>query len=179
VLSACAPGVGLLGATALAATVTDLSQFRSGRQFAAWLGLTLLQNCSGGKERLGRISKMGDKYLRRLLINGMTSIVARNAYRPGVAEARVTALLTRKPLRVATVATANHAARAIWAIMTRGEIYRAPAPPEPSPPDTARSTRHTRNELREGRRKPDVSGAWDSGPRVDSGNVSGGYRSSR
>ena len=69
------PGVGLLGATALAATVTDPAQFRSGRQFAAWLELTPLQNCSGGKERLGRISKMGDKYLRRLLINGMTSII--------------------------------------------------------------------------------------------------------
>jgi transposase len=121
------PGVGLLGATALAATVTDPAQFRSGRQFAAWLGLTPLQNCSGGKERLGRISKMGDQYLRRLLINGMTSIVARNAHRPGVAEPRVVALLARKPLRVATVAMANHAARVIWAIMVRGETYRAPA----------------------------------------------------
>jgi transposase len=120
------PGVGLLGATALAATVTDPAQFRSGRQFAAWLGLTPLQNCSGGKERLGRISKMGDQYLRRLLINGMTSIVARNAYRPGVAEPRVVALLARKPMRVATVAMANHAARVIWAIMVRGESYRAP-----------------------------------------------------
>ena len=120
------PGVGLLGATALAATVTDPAQFRSGRQFAAWLGLTPLQNCSGGKERLGRISKMGDQYLRRLLINGMTSIVARNAYRPGVAEPRVVALLARKPMRVATVAMANHAARVIWAIMVRGETYRAP-----------------------------------------------------
>ena len=124
------PGVGLLGATALAATVTDPAQFRSGRQFAAWLGLTPLPNCSGGKERLGRISKMGDQYLRRLLINGMTSIVARNAYRPGVAEPRVVALLARKPLRVATVAMANHTARVIWAIMVRGETYRAPAAPE-------------------------------------------------
>jgi transposase len=60
----------------------------------------------------------------------MTSIIARNAYRPGVADARVTALLARKPLRVATVAMANHTARAIWAIMTRGETYRVPAPPE-------------------------------------------------
>lgn len=61
----------------------------------------------------------------------MTSIIARNVSRPGVADARVTALLARKPLRVATVAMANHAARAIWAIMTRGETYRAPARPEP------------------------------------------------
>ena len=122
------PGVGLLGATALAATVTDPTQFRSGRQFAAWLGLTPLQNCSGGKERLGRISKMGDQYLRRLLIVGMTSLVARNVRRPDVADPRINALLARKPLRVATVAMANHAARAIWAIMARGETYRAPAP---------------------------------------------------
>jgi transposase len=124
------PGVGLLGATALAATVTDPAQFRSGRQFAAWLGLTPLQNCSGGKERLGRISKMGDQYLRRLLINGMTSLVARNVRRPDMADPRIAALLARKPLRVATVAMANHAARAIWAIMARGETYRAPAPLE-------------------------------------------------
>lgn len=124
------PGVGLLGATALAATVTDPTQFRSGRQFAAWLGLTPLQNCSGGKERLGRISKMGDQYLRRLLINGMTSLVARNARRPDMADPRVAALLARKPLRVATVAMANHAARAIWAIMVRGDTYRAPPPLE-------------------------------------------------
>jgi transposase len=122
------PGVGLLGATALAATVTDPAQFRSGRQFAAWLGLTPLQNCSGGKERLGRISKMGDQYLRRLLINGMTSLVARNVRRPDRADPRINALLARKPLRVATVAMANHAARAIWAIMIRGEPYRAPLP---------------------------------------------------
>jgi transposase len=122
------PGVGLLGATALAATVTDPTQFRSGRQFAAWLGLTPRQNCSGGKERLGRISKMGDQYLRRLLVNGMTSLVARNVRRPDMADPRIAALLARKPLRVATVAMANHAARAIWAIMARGETYRAPRP---------------------------------------------------
>jgi transposase len=122
------PGVGLLGATALAATVTDPAQFRSGRQFAAWLGLTPLQNSSGGKERLGRISKMGDQYLRRLLIVGMTSLVRRNLHRPDAADPRITALLARKPVRVATVAMANHAARTIWAIMVRGEVYRAPAP---------------------------------------------------
>ena len=70
------PGVGLLGATAIAATVTDPTQFRSGRQFRPWLGLTPLNNSnsSGGKERLGRISKMGDQYLRRLLVTGMTSL---------------------------------------------------------------------------------------------------------
>ena len=121
------PGVGLLGATALAATVTDPTQFRSGRQFAAWLGLTPLNNSSGGKERLGRISKMGDQYLRRLLVTGMTSLVRRNKHHPDAADPRINALLARKPPRLVTVAMANRAARAIWAIMVRGEIYRMPA----------------------------------------------------
>src|SRR6516165_8178621 len=76
------PGIGPVGATALAASVTDPRQFRSGRQFAAWLGLTPLQKSSGGKERLGRITKMGDKYLRKLLIVGMTSLVCRAKYAP-------------------------------------------------------------------------------------------------
>jgi transposase len=122
------PGIGLLGATAMAASVTDPTQFRSGRQFAAWLGLTPLNNSSGGKERLGRISKMGDQYLRRLLVTGMTSLVRRNKHHPSVADPRINALLARKPLRLATVAMANRAARAIWAIMVRGDVYRAPAP---------------------------------------------------
>ena len=121
------PGVGLLGATAIAATVTDPTQFRSGRQFAAWLGLTPLNNSSGGKERLGRISKMGDQYLRRLLVTGMTSLVRRNKHHPDSADPRINALLARKPPRLVTVAMANRAARAIWAIMVRGEIYRMPA----------------------------------------------------
>ena len=120
------PGVGLLGATAIAATVTDPTQFRSGRQFAAWLGLTPLNKSSGGKERLGRISKMGDQYLRRLLVTGMTSLVRRNVHHPNLADPRINALLARKPLRLVTVAPANRAARAIWAIMVRGDIYRAP-----------------------------------------------------
>src|SRR4051794_31929847 len=118
------PGVGLLGATAIAATVTDPTQFRSGRQFAAWLGLTPLNNSSGGKERLGR---MGDQYLRRLLVTGMTSLVRRNKHHPDSADPRINALLARKPLRLVTVAMANRAARAIWAIMVRGDVYRVPA----------------------------------------------------
>ena len=76
------PGIGPVGATALAASVTDPHQFRSGRQFAAWLGLTPLQKSSGGKERLGRITKMGDKYLRKLLVVGMTSLVRRAKHNP-------------------------------------------------------------------------------------------------
>ena len=119
------PGIGPVGATALAASVTDPHQFRSGRQFAAWLGLTPLQKSSGGKERLGRITKMGDKYLRKLLIVGMTSLACRAKYNPETIEPRLANLLARKPVRVATVAMANKTARTIWAIMTRGETYRA------------------------------------------------------
>jgi transposase len=117
------PGVGPIGATALAASVTDPGQFRSGRQFAAWLGLTPLQNSSGGKERLGRISKMGDGYLRKLLVIGATSLVRRARNRPETVDHRMADLLARKPVRLVTVAMANKMARIVWAIMTRGEVY--------------------------------------------------------
>jgi transposase len=119
------PGIGPVGAMALAASVTDPHQFRSGWQFATWLGLTPLQRSSGGKERLGRIIKMGDKYLRELLIVGMTSLVRRAKYNPGRIDPRLADLLARKPTRVATVAMANKTARVIWASMARGETYRA------------------------------------------------------
>ncbi len=118
------PGIGPIGATAFAASVTDPAQFKSGRQFAAWLGLTPLQNSSGGKERLGRISKMGDKYLRRLLVIGATSLTRQYKNRPEKVPAHFASLLARKPLRVATVAMANKMARIIWALMTRKETYR-------------------------------------------------------
>jgi transposase len=118
------PGIGTVCATALAASVTDASQFRSGRQFAAWLGLTPLQHSSGGKERLGRISKMGDKYLRRLLVVGMTSLVRRAKYKPESVDPWLADLLSRKPARLVTVALANKAARVVWAIMVRGGVYR-------------------------------------------------------
>lgn len=119
------PGIGPVGATALAASVTDASQFSSGRQFAAWLGLTPRQNSSGGKERLGRITKMGDKYLRQLLVIGATSLVRRAKDKPEAVDPRFVALLARKPARVASVAMANKMARIAWAILTRGENYRA------------------------------------------------------
>ena len=117
------PGIGPVGATALAASVTDPGQFRSGRQFAAWLGLTPLQSSSGGKEGLGRITKMGDKYLRKLLVVGATFLVRRARHKPDTTDPRLVALLARKPVRVATVAMANKMARIVWAIMTRGETY--------------------------------------------------------
>ena len=119
------PGIGPIGATALSASVTDPGQFCSGRQFAAWLGLTPLQNSSGGKERLGRISKMGDKYLRRLLVIGATAQVRSARTKPTTAHPHLVGLLARKPVRVATVAMANKMARIVWAVMTRGEVYQA------------------------------------------------------
>jgi transposase len=121
------PGIGIISATALAASVTDPQQFRSGREFAAWLGLTPLQSSSGGKERMGRISKMGDKYLRRLLVVGMTSLVRQARVSPTSVDPRIVELLARKPVRLATVAMANRTARIVWAVMARGETYHRPA----------------------------------------------------
>jgi transposase len=126
------PGIGPVGATALAAAVADPGQFRSGRQFAAWLGLTPLQNSSGGKQKLGRISKMGDKYLRKLLVIGATSLVLRARHKPETVHPRLADLLARKPVRVATVAMANKMARIAWAIMTRGEVYKTSHMPVPA-----------------------------------------------
>ena len=119
------PGIGPVGATALAASVADPGQFRSGREFAAWLGLTPSQNSSGGKDRLGRITKMGDRYLRKLLVVGATSLIRGAKYKPETADPRLVALLARKPVRVASVAMANKMARVVWAIMVRGEVYQA------------------------------------------------------
>ena len=118
------PGIGPVGATALAASVSDPGQFASRRQFAAWLGLTPRQNSSGGKERLGRITKMGDKHLRQLLVIGATSLVRRAKEKPDGADPRFVALLARKPARVASVAMANKMARIAWAVMARGEVFR-------------------------------------------------------
>ena len=117
------PGIGPIGASALTASVTDPHQFRSGRQFAAWLGLTPMQNSSGGKERLGRITKMGDRYLRKLLFVGAMSMVRRAKHKPETVDPRLADLLARKPIRVAAIALANKTARIIWAIMTRGGAY--------------------------------------------------------
>ncbi|WP_280822662.1 IS110 family transposase [Pseudaminobacter soli (ex Li et al. 2025)] len=119
------PGIGPVGATALAASVADPGQFRSGREFAAWLGLTPSQNSSGGKDRLGRITKMGDRYLRKLLVVGATSLIRRARYKPETVDPRLVALLARKPVRVASVAMANKMARVVWAIMARGETYQS------------------------------------------------------
>lgn len=116
------PGIGVITASALASSVTDPHQFTSGRQFAAWLGLTPRAHSSGGKERQGRISKMGDQHIRRLLVSGMTSQL-RWARRHPDAHPWVASLLARKPAKLVAVAMANKAARIAWVVMTRGELY--------------------------------------------------------
>lgn len=120
------PGIGIIGATALAASISDPHQFKSGRQFAAWLGLTPQQNSSGGKTKLGRITKMGNQHLRRLLIVGMTSRIHWATRKPETSTAWLRDMLARKPVRLVSVALANKTARAVWAIMTRGGSYRKP-----------------------------------------------------
>jgi transposase len=121
------PGVGPITASALAATITDPTLFRSGRHLAAWLGLVPRQHSTGGKTKLGRITKMGDRYLRKLLVVGMTAVIRSARRTKAPAFAWVNALLERRPARLVSVALANKAARIAWAILVRGETYRAPA----------------------------------------------------
>jgi transposase len=122
------PGVGFITATAIAATATNPSHFRSSREFAAWLGLTPRQNSSGGKERLGRVSKMGNAYLRSLIVVGATAMI-RYAREKGAVSARwINALLEKKPARLVSVAVANKTARIAWALLVRKEDYRVPVP---------------------------------------------------
>jgi transposase len=119
------PGIGFITASALAATVGDVRAFRSGRQFAAWLGLVPRQNSSGGKDRMGGISKMGDRYLRHLLVVGATAIVRYTRRKATAVSVWADRLLERKPARLVTVAVANKMARIAWAVMARQETYRA------------------------------------------------------
>ncbi len=117
------PGVGAVTASAIIASIGDGHQFRNGREFAAWLGLTPANKSSGGKEKLGRITKMGDQYLRSLLVVGMTPLVRQTKSHPERASKWLTSLLERKPARVATVAMANKTARIVWAVLTCNEPY--------------------------------------------------------
>ena len=117
------PGVGPITASAIVATVGDATQFKSGRQFAAWLGLVPQQRSSGGKERLGRISKRGDGYIRRLMIHGARAVVGWRKRRPMAGDPWLGGLLARRHVNVATVALANKSARIAWALMARGRIY--------------------------------------------------------
>src|SRR5262249_51417960 len=121
------PGVGAITAATIKSLVPDPGGFRSGRHFAAWLGLAPRPHSSGGKDRLGRISKMGNPELRTLLVIGATSVlrIARNDART---RSWLTALLARRPFKVAAVALANKMARIIWALLNKGGIYRRPEP---------------------------------------------------
>ena len=121
------PGIGPITASAIVAAVPDASIFRSGRQFAAWLGLTPKAHSSGGKEKLGGISKQGDGYIRRLLVVGATSVI-RVARKETSSKLWATKLLERKPARVVSVALANKTARIVWAMLARGEDYAVRAP---------------------------------------------------
>jgi transposase len=118
------PGVGPIIASAITAAVPDPGVFASGRHFAAWLGLVPRQNSTGGKPRLGRISKQGDANLRRLLIVGAQSVL--RWVRPGKSNPWIVELLARRTCKLVGVALANKMARIAWALMMRGETYRAP-----------------------------------------------------
>ena len=117
------PGVGRLGAITLALTV-EPENFASGRHFAAWLGLTPKEHSTGGKQRMGKISKAGNERLRQLLFVGAMSVI--RFAKPGrkSASAWLLQLLERKPRKLAAVALANKMARIVWAMMSRGEAYR-------------------------------------------------------
>jgi transposase len=118
------PGVGELIASVITASIPDPSVFKSGRDFAAWLGLTPSQNSSGGKVKLGPITKQGNRYIRKLLVTGSTSVLRVAGKRKGALADWINALRARKPERLAAVALANKLARICWAIMTTGESFR-------------------------------------------------------
>ena len=119
------PGIGVIGASAIAATVSDPMVFRSGRDFAAWIGLVPRQDSTGGKQKLGPISKQGDRYLRRNLIVGAHSVL-RCAKENPLKYPWLTQLLARRPFKVVAVALANKMARTAWALLAHGGTYRAP-----------------------------------------------------
>ena len=120
------PGVGPMLATALVASVADPRAFRSGRDFSAWIGLVPKQNSSGGKDRLGSISKRGDRYLRSLFTTGALAVIRYAKIHGTKHRPWLTALLARRPPKVAAIALANKIARTTWAIMAKGERYKEP-----------------------------------------------------
>jgi transposase len=120
------PGIGVIGATAIAATVTEPGAFKSGRELAAWIGLVPRQHSTGGKHTLGSISKQGDRYLRRLLIVGATAVIRHARAHPDK-HPWIMKLLAKMPAKKVAVALANKTARIAWAILAKGGTYRAPA----------------------------------------------------
>jgi transposase len=120
------PGIGPALATALVASVPDPKAFRSGRNFSAWIGLVPKQHSSGGKDRLGSISKQGDRYLRSLFTAGALAVIRYAKIHGTKHRPWLTALLARRPTKVAAIALANKLARMAWAMMARGERYKEP-----------------------------------------------------
>jgi transposase len=120
------PGIGVIGATAIAATVSEPGAFKSGREFAAWIGLVPRQHSTGGKQMLGSISKQGDRYLRRLLIVGATAVIRHARAHPDK-HPWIIKLLAKMPAKKVAVALANKTARIAWAVLAKGGTYRAPA----------------------------------------------------
>ncbi len=121
------PGVGPITATALVALAPPAEAFRCGRDFSAWLGLTPVQRSSGGKQKLGQVSKMGERTLRRLLVIGASAVIKQALIRGAPAGSWLAQMLARKPRMLVAVALANKMARVIWALLVRGGVYRAPA----------------------------------------------------
>jgi transposase len=122
---AAVPGIGPLTATALVAAIGDVSRFRRGRDLAAWIGLTPQARSSGGKERLGRVSKQGNRYLRRLLVQGAMSVLFAGMKR-GIHTPWIAKLLARKRSpKLVALALANKMARIAWVLLARNETYRA------------------------------------------------------
>ncbi len=121
------PGVGVITATALVATIGDGSQFKSGRHLSAWLGLVPRQHSSGGKSRLGRISKRGDGYIRRLLVHGSRTVLRWQRAAPQKFVPWIGELLTRRPTNVVLVAMANKTARTVWAMMRDQQTFKVAA----------------------------------------------------
>ena len=119
------PGIGPISATAIAALAPPAETFAKGRDFAAWLGLTPLQRSTGGKQKLGATSKMGERTLRRLLIIGSSAIVLQASKRGAPKGSWLEQMLARKPRMLVTVALANKMARIVWALLVKQENYRA------------------------------------------------------